>query len=148
MKVIEGKRKDLEKKASNIIELEIKKLLKEKKSIVFGIVGGKSIVGILKQIKNSDIEWNKVHIFMVDERRVSLKNKESNFKIVNEFLLNYLIKNKKIKKKNIHPYHYSTPIKKYSNELKKHGGKFDIIILSSGEDGHIAGLFPNSTIKN
>jgi len=33
--------------------------------------------------------------------------------------------------------------------LKTYGGKFDVVLLSAGEDGHIGSLFPNhDSIKN
>lgn len=33
-------------------------------------------------------------------------------------------------------------IQNYEEKLKKYGRAFDIVLLSSGEDGHIAALFP------
>ena len=37
----------------------------------------------------------------------------------------------------------------YRDEIKTHGGAYDIVLLSSGEDGHVGALFPkHNSIKN
>tara|TARA_Y100000034_G_scaffold136421_1_gene212786 strand:+ start:819 stop:1436 length:618 start_codon:yes stop_codon:yes gene_type:complete len=121
-------------------------LLLEKKLIgkkVIAFPGGRSMKGIYTELKKKNINWSNVHIFMVDERMVSINNKESNFKLLKDNLLDFI----DIPKDNVHPYLKDNV--KYLNELKKVGGKFNIVVLSSGEDGHIAGLYPNHhSIKN
>jgi len=79
---------------------------------------------------------------MADERLVTIESKESNFRLLNEVL------NSIIPKENLHPFIYdkdsnSFGIKTYEEEIKKYGGNFDIVLVSAGEDGHIASLFPN-----
>ena len=148
MKIITAPRQNLEKQASEIIEKEITILLNKQPFLVLGIVGGTSVSAILKNLRNKQISWNKIHFFMIDERRVPIKNNKSNFKLANDSLFEYLLKTKKINPRNIHPYDYTKQIGNYKSELKEYGGKFDIILLSSGEDSHVAGLFPNLTIKN
>lgn len=134
MKTIKGKKEILEKRAANLIIKQIKKLKKQEK-IVLGIPGGRSVSGIFKLLKNLP---QNVHIFLVDERRVPTTNKQSNYNLARKYF----------PKENLHPYSYNRELKDYENDLKAHGGKFDIILLSSGEDCHVAGLFPNYTIKN
>jgi len=149
MKTIKGTRKQLEKQASKILEKEIKRLLKKQPSIIIGLIGGTSISGIFSHLKNINLEWNKIHFFMIDERQVPITSKSSNFNIGKKSFLNYLIKNKKIDKEHLHPYNYKKPLNVYENELKAHKAKFDIAILSSGEDAHVAALFPNhNSIKS
>ena len=79
---------------------------------------------------------------MVDERLVTIESKESNFRLLNEVLNNI------IPKGNLHPFIYdkdsnSFGIKPYEEEIKKYEGNFDIVLVSAGEDGHIASLYPN-----
>jgi 6-phosphogluconolactonase len=79
---------------------------------------------------------------MVDERLVPVDDKESNFRLINEALRNT------IPTDNLHPFIYdknsiSCGIKQYEEEIKKYGGSFDIVLVSAGEDGHIAALYPN-----
>ena len=101
----------------------------------------------------TNIPWEKVHIFMADERVVRPTHKDSNYKLAYDTFLKSLIACGKLPKKNVHPF---TPKKSkdkgsnnYYNELKKLGGKPDILILGVGEDGHVGALFPNNhSIKN
>jgi 6-phosphogluconolactonase len=63
-----------------------------------------------------------------------------------------LIKETKIPKENVHPFMIKDEtdygLRRYQEEFKKYGGKFDIAFFGVGEDGHIGALFPQYTIKN
>lgn len=154
MKIIKDKRKELEIRAATLIEKKIQEYLKIQKQVVLGIPGGTSVQGIFSLLKKQKISWSKVHIFMLDERLSSPDNLESNFKQAYDLLLEYLSKQKLLPNKNMHPYTYfNLPdlqgIGAYKNELRELSHHFDIILLSSGEDGHLASLFPNhETIKS
>lgn len=138
--------------AAETLAKEMKALLKKKTSIVLAIPGGRSMPPLFAELKKKDIPWKNIHFFIVDERLVPLDHPESNFKLALDNLFTELLKDKKIAKDNIHPFKYN-PNKSdrgtasYQKELALFGGKFDIIILSAGEDGHVAGLFPNRSIK-
>lgn len=137
--IIRAKRAILEKKAAKIVKDSILSILKEKKDVVFAIPGGRSVAGIFKLLIKEDIPWQKVHIFMVDERMVSLEDKDSNFKLAKETFLGAI----NIPNQNIHPFVVENGIKAYEGELKVLGGNYDIILLSAGEDGHVGALYPN-----
>ncbi len=111
--------------------------------------GGRSIIKVLEPIKThiatkSDSKFLNASYMMIDERVVPLSDEDSNFKLVNEnFLANLISQNSKVK---IYPFETSDPensIKYYSNLVHKNNNKIDLIFLGVGEDGHIAGLFPN-----
>ncbi len=135
-------------KASEIICQSINKMLKEKEKVIFGTAGGNSIYCVLKFLIKKPIEWEEVHVFMVDERLVPIDHNDSNFRMIKQQLINV------IPEQNLHPFIYidnktNYGIPKYKNELKKYSDNYDIILLSSGEDGHIGSLFPNhQSIKN
>ena len=136
-KIIKKNKEAAAKTVVYILKRFIKKLLKKQKKVIIGIPGGRSVKSIFKLLKTSDLQWNKIHFFMVDERLVPLTHKDSNYKLAKPFL------------KNIHPFNYKKPLDSYSKELKEQGGRFDIVLLSAGEDGHIASLFPHHpTIMN
>jgi 6-phosphogluconolactonase len=154
MKIIEDKRKKLELKASQIIAGKIRSLLKVKDKVIFAIPGGKSVSGIFSILRKEKLSWQKVHIFMVDERYVSLDDDMSNYGLAYDSFIRYLFKQHKLPRQNVHPYIYyklngKQGINAYKNELREFSHSFDIVLLSAGEDGHVASLFPDhDSVKN
>ena len=148
MKIIYGRRTESEIKVANLITKKIHEHLKSQKKIILGIPGGKSVSNIFSLLKHQNIPWEKVHIFMIDERLSKTDDSKSNFKQAEKEFLEYLVKQNKIPRTNLHPYTYfnfpdEKGIQAYRNELKEISDKYDIILLSSGEDGHVASLYPN-----
>lgn len=146
--IVSHKDKDeLEKRAVDIISHSFNKLLQKQKTVVFGIPGGRSVPGIFRRLKEKNIPWEKVHIFMVDERLVFLNHPESNFKLAKENFIDELLIGGLLPAENIHPFVMDERkpdfgISDYENKLIKHGGIYDLVLLSSGEDGHVASLYP------
>ncbi len=150
METLEGEREGLEKEAIIILrdkiaaKLEQRKLAGNTEVVLLGIVGGNSVPQIFRLLKKEkSIDWSKVHIFMLDERKVPLDHELSNFKMAKDLFLDVL------PEKNVHPYNFEIHnLGIYEEEMKKcrdFGSElpyFDLIILSSGVDGHIASLFP------
>ncbi|MBI2451724.1 6-phosphogluconolactonase [Candidatus Pacearchaeota archaeon] len=151
--IIKGKRKELEKKAASLIASSLTKTIRKKGFAVLAIPGGRSVVGIFRLLAKKWIPWQNVHIFMTDERLVPINNKNNNYKLAYDSFIKKLIKERKLLKENIHPLIFTRKIKKdienYENELKSVSSYFDIVLLSAGEEGHVASLFPNhETIKS
>lgn len=154
-KIILDIKDNLDKIALEIITTSIKKILKKQDKVILGVPGGRSVLGIFSLLREArNIPWGKVYIFMVDERLVPLDNKESNFRLVKKFFTDVLDKKAILPDVNVHPFIMNKTmsdfgISEYENKLKKFGGAYDIILLSIGEDGHVASLFPNHhSIKN
>ncbi len=121
---------------ANLIKNAINEI--NKNEVLLGLPGGRSIGPVLEKLKKEKIDWEKIHIFLIDERRCPINNKESNFRLIKESL------DGAVKKENLHPFIIgSLDIKNYEEELKEFGRSYDISVLSSGEDGHIASLYPN-----
>ncbi|MDO8508260.1 MAG: 6-phosphogluconolactonase [Nanoarchaeota archaeon] len=153
MDIIKDKRKEIEIKVANLIAKKIHDYLKTQSQVVLAIPGGNSVSGIFSLLKHQHIPWRRVHIFMVDERLVSLDHPDNNFRQAEKNFLEYLVKQKKISKINLHPYIYfnfpnEQGVNAYKNELKEISDNFDITLLSSGVDGHVAALFPHHSVKN
>jgi len=110
---------------------------------VLGVSGGSSVGRIFRKMRSAKINWKKLHLFMVDERCVPLNSEFSNFRLVRKELVDYLVEKGKLPEKNVHPYNHRRGVEEYENELREIGGRFDIALLSAGEDCHIASLFPN-----
>jgi 6-phosphogluconolactonase len=146
--IIKGKRGDLEEKAAWIISEAIGSLLEQQASLVLGIVGGSSVSGIFSALSEKEIEWSRVHLFMIDERVVPIDHPDSNYGLARPYFESLLPPG------NLHPFvdKLDTPEQSaafYYEQLGEYGGHFDIVLLSSGEDGHVAALFPDHpSIRN
>jgi 6-phosphogluconolactonase len=98
------------------------------------------------------VDWSRTHLFWGDERCVPPDHVESNFRMVEEALLNKI----HIPGQNLHRMagekEPSSAVADYEAELRdffKPGSgqlpRFDLILLGLGEDGHTASLFPDTT---
>jgi 6-phosphogluconolactonase len=148
MKTFKLSRSKLELRAAQLISKKIRELLKSQNKVVLGIPGGNSVSGIFRNLLKQKINWKKVHVFMVDERLVSTGSKESNFGLAKKTFLDYLSENYILPKENLHPYIYldvgiDNGLIAYKTELREISHRLDVVLLSTGEDGHVASLFPN-----
>ena len=130
-----------EKLARDILDIAEKSI---QLNNIFRIVlaGGESIASLYKVLNNSKSDWSKWQIYIGDERCMPLKDINRNDHMINNIWLDH----SKIPKKNIHFTHaelgpYKASIH-YENVLKNIG-YFDVVLLSIGEDGHTASLFPS-----
>lgn len=148
MKIIKNKNTDeLISSTANFIIDEIEELAKTKDKMSIGLVGGRSVAKLYEELSKKDSEaWKKCHFFMIDERYVPIDDEESNYKLVNETLLKRLLKKNLIRDDFLHPMRTDLQgpktAKDYSKQFEEYANPLDIAILSSGEDGHIAGIFP------
>lgn len=121
--------------AAKISDL-IREQLTRKEVTVIGLPGGRSIQTLLSVLIKSDLPWEKIHIFLVDEREVPVDHVDSNYRLIRDSL------SPLSPGPVIHPYQQKDGVQKYSDEFSQFGSRCDLIILSSGEDGHVASLFP------
>ncbi len=141
--IIRGDRDNLEGKAAWILAENIQDLLTLQRHVVLAVPGGRSVGGVLRYLAKENVDWERVHIFMVDERLVPPGHPECNFTRIQEHL------HEIISLVSVHPF-FSNPeqeekgVETYRRELAELGGRFDIVLVSSGEDGHIAALFPEN----
>lgn len=139
--IIRGDRQGLEGKAAWILAENIQYLLTSQRHVVLALPGGRSVGGIFRHLARENVDWEKVHIFMVDERLVDRGHPDSNFTVVEQNLREI------ISLPSVHPFVFNPEkndagTEAYQQELAELGGRFDIVLVSCGEDGHIASLFP------
>ena len=134
------------------ISNEISNVLKIKKRFQFCVCGGSTPRNVYEFLSKKNLMWDKVDIFLGDERCVSPDSENSNSLMLRKSLLqNFgaeayfyeIFKNKNINEfdKNIF---VDTLMSKCEGELPT----FDLTLLGLGEDGHTASLFPYKKINN
>lgn len=154
MNILTGAKEYLDKKTAEQIAKLINKYAEKQSFVTLALPGGRSVSGIFSNLLEQTISWSKVHIFVIDERITHLNSEESNYKLIKDTLITPLIISGKLPPENIHPFRYNSKssdsgLNVYEQELLFISNYFDIVVVSAGEDGHIAGLFPNhETILN
>ena len=94
--------------------------------------GGSSPINIFKQLSlRDDIDWSKVNLTLLDDRKVSIDHPDSNEKL----LIDHFAKNSA---QNIN----IVSLCNCPNEVLEIKRPFDIMLIGLGGDGHFASLFP------
>ena len=130
-----------QKLSEKILSIAKESILKKN---CFNIVltGGQSVLNLYRILSKSDSIWDKWHIYIGDERFLPIEHKDRNDRIINEIWLNSSL----IPKKNIHFIRPELGLLEAQKEYEKilnRIDKFDVVLLSMGEDGHVASLFLN-----
>lgn len=124
--------------------------------LTVGLCGGRSVVGLLSALEQESHKQpqdllTRVQFFMVDERLVPLTDDQSNYGGLKKLLFDKLTAEKTISESQLHPFvpDSSAPdfgCAAYGAELGRFGGRFTVVVLGVGEDGHVAGLFPRHPV--
>ncbi len=146
--ILHGDRGDLDRQAAQIVADAIGVRLQDAPHVVLGVVGGRSVGGIYQYLRDMPLAWEKLHVFLADERLVPVTSDESNFKLVDTDLLASARADGRMPSDHAHAFPFDPNVadaglSSYDHALDELGGRFDIAILSAGEDGHTASLFPD-----
>lgn len=137
----------LAKEVAQAIADSINYVLTSKSTCNIALPGGRSAEAVFKELAwHDDLPWANVHVFLVDDRLVPNDDPESNSRLVRDFLSKRI---DALPKENIHLFSGDAKDVESYGELLRSMGKIDVFFVSAGEDGHIAGLYPNHhTIKS
>ncbi len=141
--------------AAGQISLQLVSSAKSTGGATIALSGGDTPRGVYALLGSeplrSRIPWEKVHLFWGDERCVPPSDPESNFRMVNEALLQRVT----IPPQNVHRVKTendpAAAAQAYEEELRQTFGLkagtmpvFDVVMLGLGDDGHTASLFPGT----
>ena len=141
-------KKELAQKASTFVASEIKMVLDQKERFQLALSGGSTPSDTYKLLGCEQLQWNRVDIFLGDERWVDIQDPASNAGMINRTLLssNIAIDSKFYPVPTVQFSNARQSAVAYSHLLEKVcNGKppeFDLILLGLGDDGHTASLFP------
>ena len=141
-------------RVADIIEREANKVLASKKRFSIGLSGGKTPKKIYTELsKRETIDWNRADVFWVDERCVPPTSEESNYALANKYLFSqipYIPSIYRIKGENPDPANEAKDYEKIIRKILCSDGNcfpsIDILLLGIGVDGHVASLFPNTSV--
>lgn len=123
---------------------------------VVGLCGGRSVGALLGalstelQHRRHDVV-RRLQLFMVDERLVPLTDAQSNYGALARESFDPLVAAGVLRRDQLHPF-VADPTASdhgcggYTREFNQYGGRFTVVVLGVGEDGHVAGLFPRHPV--
>jgi 6-phosphogluconolactonase len=146
--VAEEEPERLLKRAAQHLCAKLRELLVSQRQVNLAVPGGRSVAKIFSEMLQEEVDWQRVQLFIVDERLVPLDHLESNFKLLRDHLIDPLVEAGRITRGNAHPFIFDSAgpeesVREYERILGEHGLRYDVILLSAGEDGHVGALYPN-----
>jgi 6-phosphogluconolactonase len=145
---------EINSKATALFVAAAQKAIAEKGKFTAVLTGGSSPAGIYNLLASDDyktkIDWSKVFIFWGDERWVPLNDDLSNAKMSYATLLSHIpIPSENIfemYKDGVTPEDFAITYEQSIRKVLGDEGKFDLILLGMGDDGHTASLFPGQSV--
>ena len=140
--------------AADLFIAAAQKAIAKKDKFTVVLTGGSSPAGVYKLLASDDyknkIDWSKVFVFWGDERWVPLNDDLSNAKTSYAALLSHVpipVENIfEMYKDGVTPEDYAVTYEQSIRTVLGDEGKFDLILLGMGDDGHTASLFPGQAV--
>lgn len=113
-----------------------------------GSTPGPTYALLTQEPLTSRVEWKRVQIFWGDERCVPPEHPDSNFHMARQVFLDHIaIPADHVHriKGELHPYQAAAAYRAELEAVLGETGRFDLILLGLGADGHTASLFPGTS---
>lgn len=131
---------------------KVQQLSTELPYVILGWPGGRSPKSLIEQfvVRFSELPGqvrDRIVFAQIDERLRRNDTREHNITVLDELLFGPLTAAGAVRSERILRYPLDAKsdaegIAAYTNELARYGGRFHVVVLGAGEDGHIAGCFP------
>lgn len=135
---------ELDLNLAHYIATQLQQAIAERGTASLAVSGGRTPAGMFKALRNSQLDWSKVNITLVDERWVPNDHADSNERLTRENLLqdgaaaaNFI----SMVNEAATPHEGLAAIEARLSAIKM---PIDVLILGMGDDGHTASLFPNA----
>jgi 6-phosphogluconolactonase len=121
----------------------------ENGAATLAVSGGSSPKMMFDSMARSGFDWDRVHLFWVDERSVPPDDEQSNYRMTREHLIEPAgIRNVHRVPAELPPDHAA---RAYMDDIRAHFGGdampvFDVVHLGIGPDAHTASLFPGEPL--
>jgi len=138
---------DLGIQAAKVGAEKIRKAIEEKGSANVAFVTGSSQIQTLKNLREEDIAWDKVNVFLLDEYiGIAKDHKASSLVFLKDNLLDFLPAIGSVHPINSDAKKTEETIKRLNEEMKSY--PLDIAFICIGENGHLAFNDPPADLYN
>jgi 6-phosphogluconolactonase len=142
-----------ERDAGRVAAAAIRDLAKESVArrgrAVMGFPGGRSVEALFPALAGMDLPWDRIHWFQVDERCVPPDHPDANIAVAQRLLFEPLRERGESAHVRLYPFAHDpgaadSGAGAYDRLFGSLGGRFDVLLLGLGDDGHVASLFPGA----
>ena len=135
---------DLIKTLTEDIKLIVENAIQEKGKAYLLLSGGSTPLPLYKSIANCDLDWENIHLGLVDERFVDQSSGFSNEALIRNVFKK--IKNENFSSMVINQFDLAKNLEEVSINYAPFNGA-DVVLLGMGDDGHTASIFPNDPMS-
>jgi 6-phosphogluconolactonase len=140
------------KRSLAVVEDKLQTAINTNGRATIALAGGGTPKPLYEALAQSNLPWDKIHVFWGDERYVSAEHPDSNQGMARQAWLNKV----DIPAANIHPMptsgsspdadaaHHQTELQDFFKTSPGTFPAFDVILLGIGDDAHTASLFPHT----